>query len=543
MARNIQARIIVTGKLVTMTPLHVGGYDESFDTDLPLARDGAGDFYVPGTSLAGPLRAWCLDVFDEAAMKGLWGFQEDDEGHASFVTVEDAAIENFSGNALHDYETEVRDGIGIYRKWGVAANQFKFDRAILPRGSKLDFQLRVDIEADKDKSKAQEKLKNAKARIGHLLQALSDGDVPFGAAKTRGLGRVCFISEPTIQIQTRNTREGILNVLRASGGNSSSITTLKAALTELPLNKPSRLTITIGWRPRGALMVKSGADGIGVDMLPLVSGKDGDVALVLSGSSVKGALRSHAERIARTVKAESLNGSEGFDDQLTQISLIAEMFGAGKPAKNKLKDNGRIGALAVMDCYAEKTSPRDQWEKVTTAKEKTLLEALENIKQKWEKDDEGKEESEKSKGSFEQAQHVAIDRWTGGAADSMLFSVLEPYGIKWEPLVLTLDLEPRRHAEEKQWDNRDAAVALLFLLLRDLVAGRVPLGFAVNRGMGEVAIESIKFTGRELKDDLAVLMGEGEGKCIALNDGDSFFEKLGDMKLLQTLNDAWQTWR
>ena len=56
MARRIHARYRITGKLTAVTPLHVGGYGETADTDMPLARNGAGDLYVPGTSLAGPTR-------------------------------------------------------------------------------------------------------------------------------------------------------------------------------------------------------------------------------------------------------------------------------------------------------------------------------------------------------------------------------------------------------------------------------------------------------------------------------------------------------
>ncbi len=95
MARRIHSRLIITGQLIAQTPLHVGGFGNSPDTDLPLAINGRGDFYVPGTSLAGVLRAWCeqnfqglkiqsgaslvADIFGPKREKGK------DEGHASFV--------------------------------------------------------------------------------------------------------------------------------------------------------------------------------------------------------------------------------------------------------------------------------------------------------------------------------------------------------------------------------------------------------------------------------------------------------------------------
>jgi CRISPR/Cas system CSM-associated protein Csm3 (group 7 of RAMP superfamily) len=94
MARAISARLRLQGTLVATTPLHVGGFGEDVDTDLPLARNGRGEWYVPGTSLAGPFRHWCERRFGNEFVRRLWGFQEGEEGHASYVIVEDAAVEN-----------------------------------------------------------------------------------------------------------------------------------------------------------------------------------------------------------------------------------------------------------------------------------------------------------------------------------------------------------------------------------------------------------------------------------------------------------------
>ncbi|MGH9959624.1 MAG: hypothetical protein ACREBC_21270, partial [Pyrinomonadaceae bacterium] len=191
--------------------------------------------------------------------------------------------------------------------------------------------------------------------------------------------------------------------------------------------------------------------------------------------------------------------------------------------------------LAVMDCYAKQLLSREQWSRVTAQKEKELMSALDEIAQEWSDED--------NKPKFEPAQHVAIDRWTGGSAESMLFSTLEPHGIAWEPIVLMLDLEPRRNAEketDRDWRDKDAALALLFLLLRDLAAGRVPLGFAVNRGMGEIEVESIEFKGRGLRGDLSAL----QANRLVLEGGKSLFSELGAIGIdFNSLNNAWKDWR
>jgi CRISPR/Cas system CSM-associated protein Csm3 (group 7 of RAMP superfamily) len=73
MARNIYCRLILTGLLKLNSPLHVGGFGEAVDTDMPLAQNGAGDLYIPGTSLAGTLREYITQVFGISLIEKLWG--------------------------------------------------------------------------------------------------------------------------------------------------------------------------------------------------------------------------------------------------------------------------------------------------------------------------------------------------------------------------------------------------------------------------------------------------------------------------------------
>src|SRR5205085_5838284 len=115
------------------------------------------------------------------------------------------------------------------------------------------------------------------------------------------------------------------------------------------------------------LMIKARYDGIGVDMLPLISGKDGGVALTLPGSAIKGSLRNHAERIVRTVletDAPRKGDRQNFMKQL-ELPLIDELFGArGK----KEKTHKGLGALSFADCYTVEVMNREAWAKVEQAK-------------------------------------------------------------------------------------------------------------------------------------------------------------------------------
>lgn len=519
MARKIHSRLKIEGVLTALTPLHVGGHGDSTDTDLSLARNGEYKWYAPGTSLAGVLRAWCVKAFGENLVDDLWGFQKDDKGHASFVVVEDAVVGLPTGAV-----TEIRDGVGIDRAWGVAAEGIKYDRAILPRGSTLNLKMTVDLSADK--------ADQSKAVIGHLLDALSKGEIHLGAARTRGLGRVEFQFDKEKSVcQVLSTRTGILQVLK-SGGDK--IEPEKWKETIKPDKRP-RLEIAIKWHPRSSLMVKAGYDGIGVDMLPLVSAKDGGVALTLPGSAIKGSLRNHAERIVRTLldkgAPRDASDRQNFMSQL-ELPLIDELFGA---RGRKEKTHKGLGALSVADCYAVEVMNREAWAKVEQAKadpqessEKWDLRQFTDPTSPLPDPDQAIQFDTVKQQRFEVRHNVAIDRWTGGAAEGALFSVLAPTKTMWENISLMLDLKRLPEMEILP------GVMLLLLTLHDLASNRLPLGFATNRGMGEVIIEKINLQGYDLDDDLLkaltnVELSEGKMSCL-------------DQGLRDKLKGAWESW-
>jgi hypothetical protein len=83
--------------------------------------------------------------------------------------VEDAVIQN------DEKVVEIRDHVGINREYGAAAEHIKYDRAILPRGTKLLLQFTVEVAN-------QEKRNQALAMLAGLKQALETGEVRLGAA-------------------------------------------------------------------------------------------------------------------------------------------------------------------------------------------------------------------------------------------------------------------------------------------------------------------------------------------------------------------------
>jgi CRISPR/Cas system CSM-associated protein Csm3 (group 7 of RAMP superfamily) len=494
MARKINSRLIIKGTLQAETPLHVGGYGYDVNTDLPLARNGKDEFYIPGTSLAGVLRAWCERNFGNDNIDKIFGYQKDDSGHASFVLVEDAKIKN-AGNIL----AEIRDGVKIDRIYGTAADKAKFDRAILPKGTKIELELTVEIANGADEGKT-------KAIFGHLLAALQNEEIRLGAAKTRGLGRVKLISWK-ISEEKFDSFDNIVNLFEGSNQKTYEIQDLiDADANTQPKSDQARLEIEIQWSPNLPLMNKAGYEGIGVDMLPVTSGtENGKLSLVLAGSSIKGSLRSHAEKIMRT-----LLDSEAQDDssEQTSVRVVRELFGS-KKEKDSKNDKLGLGALSVDDCFSIESFDQKKWREVEQASAKDDVSAAH-----WEITNalnavhgEIKSQTQIKNPHFHLTHHTAIDRFTGGVAEGALYSVLAPHDIEWSPIRLTLDFGRCQGNERK-------CLMLLMLVLRDLAKNRLPLGFATNRGMGEVKVESISLHGENLgsivSDDVSITIENGK---------------------------------
>ncbi|MBL8149237.1 MAG: hypothetical protein JNN15_04845 [Blastocatellia bacterium] len=506
MARKVAKRLKILATLVAQTPFHIGGYGTNPDTNLPLAVNGSGNYYIPGTSIAGVLRSWCSQVFETSKVNNLWGFQEEnkqgskkgEDGQASFVIIEDTLIELPENTTI-----EIRDGVGINRYTGSAADKAKYDRGVLPRDTK--FQLSIIVEM-------QEEVVNfAKVMFGYLLEALKDSQLLFGASKTRGLGRV-KLTESSIFEECLSTKNGILALLSNNKGNQLSIGDLKDTDPKISPNLQPKLDIKIFWKPSQPVMVKSGYDAVAVDTIPLVSGIDSKrLALVLPGSSIKGVLRSQAERIVRTVLDIKEDYPEDFLKQI-KVPLIGELFGVGneKAETASIESNQvnvGLAALSIADCYTRQYFQREEWKSIETEKE---------IKQ-----------TSQEKRCFQTAFHVAIDRWTGGASEGALYNVLEPHNTNWEPINLTLDFG--RLKEE----DRLTGLSLLLFVLRDLMRARLPFGFATNRGMGEIEVCFIEFTPQNFQGVL-------KDRSISLETMKNHFS-LPD-KTREVLNDAWREW-
>jgi len=518
MARKISHRLELKGVLVALSPLHIGGAEEGLVSDMPLAIDGLGRPYLPGTSLGGAIRAHCRATDEDIQRrcqssagsdkswadrhKFRWGFAErNDQGSASQVVVDDAPAR---GAPL----AELWHGNGIDRRTGGAFEGIKYDREVLPQGSAFDFRLALEVCQGQDPDEH-------RGFLAWLAQELESGRVTLGAAGTRGLGRVKLI-DTCCRESDWGSPEGILAWVQGPGRDCQS--SWKELLPRYAAPQPERVRIEIHWHPKGPLMSKAARDGLVPDGLPFVSRRtDGRLALALPGAGIKGAWRSHAERIVRTVLG--LNADAENHHEQVDVPIAADLFGRARPQDTKKgagaprSDDKRLkGRLGFDTCYADLALPETEWDR------------LERTEDLWQ----GRPGPERP---MSLAMHVAVDRWTGGAADSLLFSAVEPAAsVRWEPLALTFDASADPAGERPL-----AELALLWLALRDFCAGRIPLGYGVNRGYGDLEVTGVRI------DGLKALGLEPDSLELEVKDGAIAEGAAGAplAALLATLETAW----
>lgn len=244
------------------------------------------------------------------------------------------------------------------------------------------------------------------------------------------------------------------------------------------------------------------------------STKDSTAPLLIPGTSIRGALRSRCSRIARTVlyadnppspvKSFTQADSDGnqvpidIHEQLAkEPRLVRYMFGTTEYR----------GAVRFRDCTTKDTGPS-----VTVT-------------------------------------HNAIDRWTGGVVEGLLFNeVIYPHAT-WNDIVIEVDtarllqnVKTESGIEGLSLDEclpfARASWCLLCIALAELSAGTLPLGGRTTRGHGQIEVTGISVSdadgmiitaptekqlwpaGREYKDDaapsaahaiLAYLRGESSG--------------------------------
>ena len=454
MARNVVCVTTMTADLTVESPLRIGGSGTASSDDTAVFRDACERPILPGTSLAGALRANLGASEVEADEAGSWwGAARGTHVGASRVSVFDAEI------VLPSYGLGRRDGVAINRATGSAVDGLLYGFEVVPTGARATVTIEVESITGTEEADLQ-LLANIRALLVRGLW--------LGARTTRGFGEV-RASTDNIEVRQRRYDE----VARFWSTRS------EPASPQLPGVSPTvsdTIEIEIGWHPEGPVAVGRRDLVDGIALVPLMERRGGGdrLHLVMPGTSIAGALRSRAEMICRTI--DQTPPSDDFDGQLAANPLVQRLFGASAGSF----DDASWSALQTFDCMSKQSISANTWEversnlAAQKARPRRIL---------------GRGGAE-----LRRTEHVAVDRWTGGASEGRLFSELEPHGFEFEPLRLRLHVS-------RLGESPDAATMLLMVTLRELCAGRVPLGAKTMRGLGGIGVSRVQMKGRGLDID------------------------------------------
>ena len=536
MGRQLHSAIRIEGDLVAKTPVHSGGLRDSVFTDLPLAVNGKGEVYFPGSAIAGPLRAWwrsaCPDLED-----AVWGPVEgqggNNDGWASILFVHDAPL-------INTIDLDRAQHVAINHRLGTAAFNKKFDRELAP----VEAQFRLCLELQRPakeygptKAMDDGTWNKIQRVLRGMLEDLCEGEIRFGADKSRGRGKLILKDE---EISSRDLGTGILDTL-LNDASTKGVADFFGKEIEAILPSRQQLKLSLKCQPVAPLMQRHEAEGTAVDMLPAVAVEGDKRKPFLSGTGIKGAFRAQSARILRTVL-----GCEDADEG--SLDLVDALYGTAKKAEKKDEEPKKAsqsspgdpdycepgqGAVSFDDCRMDHPLCLADWQRLLTLDANSPTDRLAHFKN----EAQGTEWK-----NFRPVAHVAIDRWTGGAANKSLFSRLEP---ELDALVLTATIDFERIAPPLDWwvvpcgctpkgknelvSFRRAAFALFLLTLRDFARGRIPLGYGVNRGLGDLDLTKATFDGLTIWEAMKMPCSLTAGN----------FDEKDKMEAFGPLQEAW----
>lgn len=501
-------------------------------TVIRFCRNGLKEPTIPGRSIRGAVRAACdiarqtmedaghpttqdRGVFSKASWVSLWGDDTDYTGKSlldrrlrsddslpirqSALTFHAVPFPQYKDSDSGESPLPKRHGVGIDRTTGAASDGALYEHEFLPRGTR--FTIRITAEGrDGEKMEREQSngipgpapSKSVKNLLEVIVDVLTSGAVCLGGRTGSGQGTIQVI-EPKLRRTGKTTDAGALtapaDVLDALIGEDEEGTPIPLELGGWSLEEPARIKIT-WWSPTGIFVAEdekltkqrktakedeNKEKGINEEVHEVIYPlRDPSVAwdeaqLLIPGTSIRGALRSRASRIARTVLAAkdelSTFTSHDLHEQIAaEPNLVRYMFGSTKYR----------GALTVHDCLS--TDP----------------------------------------GKCIEVTHNAIDRWTGGVIDGGLFTEAVYLGTHWEPITIDINLrqllnnieaekgpEDREQSKPTHADYAHAAYVLLGLVLAELSAGTLPLGSRSTRGLGQVVVSSIDIRGCT-RDDVVI---------------------------------------
>lgn len=305
-------------KATTVSPLSIKDGEDN------LKIDGlTGKMYIPGSSIAGAFRNYYENYIDKDSDENFNKLFGGKKTGMSQVTFYDSYL-------INDYvkeATSLRPGIKMDSKRltvevsdDIKKSGKKFKRQFLNEGLSFDFTFELNNYEDDV-----EEFENKQKKLENLLRAFSIGDISLGSNKMVGYGRFKIDSVSKSVIDFTNINDLLKFMFRETEGNEITQDIVGGGYETPKVRfKIKGKTVTPVLVKDEVIRLSNEADGINI--------KDSKGNYIIPGSSIKGVIRSRAERLHKTFPC--------IDEK-----IIADIFGI----ESKKDDDGHISRLSCFD--------------------------------------------------------------------------------------------------------------------------------------------------------------------------------------------------
>ncbi len=488
---------VITGKLIARSAPHIGSGEGGEVTDDLCRRTADGEFILPGTAIGGALRTLatriaprlggspCRELYSEDERK-TWNERQRDEpcpcwachlfGHVNPSEGNDEETGGCASRLLIAHAkllsipkpVKIRDGVGIDRasRASARAGSVKFDLEALP--AETAFELRMELTGADE---------NDERLLAAVLAEWQAGRAWLGGRVARGLGAFRLdgirmlkldVAQPEDLLKYLTADEPWKQATEETGWLGNYLNKIQARSGTAYPDGVARSFVSVNLTLKFDGLFLSNdtmaAGWSGFDHAPLLDVLSKQGRLILPGASLRGVLRAHAERIARTLATLDANNKEEF------LAIC--------PACNPVESNDER-PLANCDTLLTKAGVGGDEE----VNERQLCLAC-RLFGSTRRGSRFIVEDATGTGEFGSGSKVldflAIDRFTGGGKDGAKFDAVASN----KP-----SFDVRLHLENpEEWE-----LGWLALVLRDLQDGMLTVGFGAAKGFGQAKIESYQF--------------------------------------------------
>lgn len=463
-----QYRSIARITIQLETPLHIGSGKPGELADASVVQDANGLPTIPGTSIAGVLRAAYLEKEDSenpGATGLLFGEDLGDRNNKkldvrgsrvqiSFGCIHDSSDRPVSGLADPEAITNdndqvlntaannltLRDHVRIGHH-GAVDGEGKFDELVVHKGHRFTFEIELHSDEENDPDWVK------------LLELLCSGKLRIGGRTRRGLGAFKVIRMATGKFDLTKADE-----YTSYCSHPVSLAATSPVLAEVEITKeqpkPYR---TLKIRPNSFWMFGGGEDTKDdpADMVPVrdtIVVWEGGRGNLKSGlpyvpaSSIKGAIAHRTAFHYNCIEKVFVDDEvEPMDHTMENNLAVKQLFGFAKDGQGE-ESTGSRGCVVLDDIFLPKVMPQQK------------------------------------------LQHVAIDRFTGGAYPGALYNERPFYQLPDDHMEIQIPI----HLTKSKKNLNDNVLKALDKALQDVAESRLPLGAGSGRGLGRFSGEVIK---------------------------------------------------